>query len=237
MFKFIALTLTAVAAVRGIVIPATHISRRDLATYDSSALESYSTYSTRYQELGCSSQHDTQFFTDCCHPLLKDQTLADRPSYCTPTNSSTSATPTASADPENTTTSIPLSVNAAAPPPGSGSSPTTPAASAPSPTNTGTATWFTQDNNPGACGIVHQDSDEVVALASAIYDGKYCGMKVLLTNLATGATTQATVADECPGCRSMYSLDLSQGAFNALSGNNLGMGVFPLGWSFVPNQS
>ena len=34
------------------------------------ALQNYSDYSTRYQLLGCAQQHNTQFFTDCCHPLL-----------------------------------------------------------------------------------------------------------------------------------------------------------------------
>lgn len=243
MFKLIALTLCAITAVRGIVIPHAH---RDLSTYDSADLEPYTDYSARYQELNCASQHNTQFFTDCCHPMLKGQTLqADRKPYCIPASSSASASataPTATEDPEDSsssapasaaTSAIPAPVNAAAPPPSAPASPTV-AVSAPAPTNSGKATWFYQHGTAGACGTVHQDTDKVIALDSAIYGGgKFCGKTVQLINVATGATTQATVADECPTCESADSIDLSQGAFNALTGSNLGLGEFDIAWFFT----
>jgi hypothetical protein len=89
------------------------------------------------------------------------------------------------------------------------------------------ATWFLQNDTAGACGTVHQDSDFIIALDSAIYDnGKFCGQEVKLVNIATGATTNAKVADECPTCDAPHSIDLSQGAFEALTNNNLPLGEF-----------
>ncbi|ORX36521.1 RlpA-like double-psi beta-barrel-protein domain-containing protein-containing protein [Kockovaella imperatae] len=50
-------------------------------------LENYTTYHTRYLALDCQDKHNTEFFEQCCHPLLATQTLkADRPSQCWPTN-------------------------------------------------------------------------------------------------------------------------------------------------------
>lgn len=96
----------------------------------------------------------------------------------------------------------------------------------------GEATWFTQDDNAGACGTVHADSDYVVALDSAFYgNGGYCGRGVTITNTANGKTVSATVADECPGCSSEYSLDLSVGAFEAIG--DLNDGEYPISWSFT----
>ncbi|GJE87161.1 hypothetical protein PsYK624_032440 [Phanerochaete sordida] len=216
MFKLVALTLCAISAVRGVVIPLSH---RDLAHYDSADLEPYSDYSTRYQLLDCASQHNTQFFDDCCHPLLKGQSLSDdRKPYCIPQSGSASVAPATAA-------AVPSVVNAAAPPPSSSAaSPTTPAAAAPAPSQTGHGTWFTQNNNAGACGTVHQDSDKVVALDSAIYDnGKWCGKSITITNLANGKTVQATVADECPTCDDKYSVDMSQGAFDAIGAESTGL--------------
>ena len=89
------------------------------------------------------------------------------------------------------------------------------------------ATWFTQNNTPGACGIVHQDSDFLIALDSAIYDnGKYCGKEVKLVNTQNGASVTATVQDECPTCDSATSIDLSVGAFKALTNGDLDLGMF-----------
>ncbi|KAJ9100090.1 hypothetical protein QFC19_005770 [Naganishia cerealis] len=47
-------------------------------------LEKYDQYNVRYKALNCSSQHNTTFFEDCCHPLLANETLTIRPAYCTP---------------------------------------------------------------------------------------------------------------------------------------------------------
>lgn len=89
------------------------------------------------------------------------------------------------------------------------------------------ATWFYQHNTAGACGTVHQDTDKVIALDSDVYDsGSHCGKTVMLVNLSNGKTTTATVADECPTCDSKLSIDLSQGAFGALTDNDYDLGEF-----------
>lgn len=51
-----------------------------------SGLENYGTYSARYTALSCQTQHNTTFFAKCCHPMLKTETLADRPAECNPAN-------------------------------------------------------------------------------------------------------------------------------------------------------
>ncbi|KAI0093691.1 RlpA-like double-psi beta-barrel-protein domain-containing protein-containing protein [Irpex rosettiformis] len=113
------LALSAVTAVNGIVLPhGTAAARhariaRDASTYDAAALEPYTDYNTRYWAIGCPSQHNTQFFDDCCHPLLKGETVErNRDAKCNPANLSSSATavgssaaPTASDDGEDCYTS------------------------------------------------------------------------------------------------------------------------------------
>lgn len=47
-------------------------------------LEEYKEYNIRYKALNCSTQHNTTFFEDCCHPLLANETLTIRADYCTP---------------------------------------------------------------------------------------------------------------------------------------------------------
>jgi hypothetical protein len=47
-------------------------------------LEEYKEYNIRYKALNCSTQHNTTFFDDCCHPLLANETLTIRADYCTP---------------------------------------------------------------------------------------------------------------------------------------------------------
>ncbi|KAK9893331.1 hypothetical protein P389DRAFT_19677 [Cystobasidium minutum MCA 4210] len=100
---------------------------------------------------------------------------------------------------------------------------------------TGQASWFTQNGNPGACGIYHSDSDYIVALQQDMYgnlgqQSQYCGRSLTITNTATGATAQAVVADACPGCATYHSLDLSTGLFQALG--NLDQGILPISWHF-----
>lgn len=55
---------------------------------------------------------------------------------------------------------------------------------------------------------------------------QYCGKNVILTNESNGKSITALVADACPTCESSGSLDLSEGAFGALTDNNFGLGVF-----------
>ncbi|TNY23358.1 RlpA-like double-psi beta-barrel-protein domain-containing protein-containing protein, partial [Rhodotorula diobovata] len=75
----------------------------------------------------------------------------------------------------------------------------------------------------GACGSTHSDSDKIVALQSSMYgSGEYCGKTVVVTNTANGESVTATVADECPGCSSSTSLDLSTGAFDAIGDEDTG---------------
>ncbi|KAI5117653.1 hypothetical protein M0805_008884 [Coniferiporia weirii] len=67
-----------------------------------SGLENYQTYHTRYLALGCQFQHGQTFFDECCHPLLKNQSLSSRPSECTP--SASASVSAASAEPTSTVT-------------------------------------------------------------------------------------------------------------------------------------
>ncbi|GAA5925057.1 RlpA-like double-psi beta-barrel domain-containing protein [Sporobolomyces koalae] len=98
-------------------------------------------------------------------------------------------------------------------------------------TYSGEATFFYQDGAAGACGSVNSDSSKIVALQTAMYgSGGYCGKTIKITNTATGASTEATVADECPGCSSSSSIDLSTGAFNAIGSEDTG--VLNVSWSF-----
>lgn len=73
-------------------------------------LEDYMTYHTRYLALTCYEKHDTEFFQDCCRPMLATENLKDnRKAYCVPSKEATAsvaaslsakysgATPTASA--------------------------------------------------------------------------------------------------------------------------------------------
>lgn len=85
----------------------------------------------------------------------------------------------------------------------------------------GKATFFYQGGAYGACGIIHQDSDKIVALEMSRYGGGSnnapdCGRQVEVTNVANGKSVIATVADACPGCANFNSLDLSVGAFDAI---------------------
>lgn len=96
----------------------------------------------------------------------------------------------------------------------------------------GKATFFYQEGNPGACGKVHDDSAFIVAIQSKMYDdGKHCGKTVMITRKSTGKTIKAIAADECPGCPTGQSLDLSVGAFNALG--NPAEGIFDIHWAIV----
>ena len=67
MFSFTVLTLASLAAsANALVIPRHNAP----ASYMQGYLENYKTYNTRYMALDCESKHNTQFFDDCCHPML-----------------------------------------------------------------------------------------------------------------------------------------------------------------------
>ncbi|MCJ1271477.1 hypothetical protein MMC22_011378, partial [Lobaria immixta] len=108
----------------------------------------------------------------------------------------------------------------------------------------GVATFYEQNGNPGSCGHVHQESDYIAAISTSWqgtgYPPKYCDRKISITNQGggqnnngVGKTITVTVADTCPGCDSNH-LDLSHGAFQALTGGNLDPpGQFNIKWNFL----
>ncbi|KIJ46629.1 hypothetical protein M422DRAFT_249786 [Sphaerobolus stellatus SS14] len=68
-------------------------------------------------------------------------------------------------------------------------------------THTGTATYYLQEGAAGACGIVHKDTDHVVALQTEQYtNGVQCGRTITITDNTTGKTATGIVVDLCPGC-------------------------------------
>ncbi|ELU44802.1 rare lipoprotein A (RlpA)-like double-psi beta-barrel domain-containing protein [Rhizoctonia solani AG-1 IA] len=100
----------------------------------------------------------------------------------------------------------------------------------------GFATFFTQNNNAGACGDVHGDYDKVVALDYRRYGplnqkSEHCGKFVQITNINNGKSVRAKVADACPSCVNGNCLDLSLGTFNAIAAESEGM--VPIKWTFV----
>ncbi|BGO88836.1 hypothetical protein NBRC10512_002192 [Rhodotorula toruloides] len=94
---------------------------------------------------------------------------------------------------------------------------------------TGQATYYYQYGVAGSCGNYNSDSDYIVAVNAAQMNSGWCGKTVHITNTATGASITATIADTCPGCAEQ-SLDLSQGAFDALGSES--QGVLPISWGF-----
>ncbi|KAF7792963.1 hypothetical protein EIP86_004066 [Pleurotus ostreatoroseus] len=217
MFKLLSTLVFAATAVHAIAIPRATAP----SSYNTDLLEPYDTYNTRYLALDCEDKHDTSFFDDCCHPLLNTQSLSDRPSYCTP--GSSSSAPAA--------TSIAV-VNAAAAPAVTASA----SSGEDADTHAGKATWFYQNGVAGACGTVHAETDKIIALDTALYgntgvQSQYCGKSLIITNKSNGKTVTATVADACPTCESADSIDLSQGAFEALA--DLSVGEFDVEWHFT----
>jgi len=115
------------------------------------------------------------------------------------------------------------------------------ASPSPSPTTTGSGsgdfqtgghgTWFLQNNNAGACGQVHLDTDFIVAMDSAIFNLDLCGKRVEITNLANGKTVTATVADECPTCDNSKSIDMSVATFEAIALKSVGLILIE--WRYV----
>ncbi|CAD6565678.1 MAG: hypothetical protein CYPHOPRED_005902 [Cyphobasidiales sp. Tagirdzhanova-0007] len=106
----------------------------------------------------------------------------------------------------------------------------------------GQATYFEQDGALGACGTYSQDSDYIVAIsedqyAATIYDPDdqmswLCFQNVTIQNTDNGQYVQAMIVDSCPGC-AYGSLDLSPVTFQALSFNNLDLGVLPITWNII----
>jgi len=237
-----ALLLAVLAVVQAVPVPVPGYQHAS----DNTTLEPYNTYHTRYIALDCQDKHNTQFFTDCCHPLLATETLANnRKPYCDPSNSAAPAS--------GTPASVPAAL-ASTPAPvdtddseedcedDDDSDNTTPAP-APSDnnnnnsgnTNSGTyngdATFFYQDGNPGNCGQYSQDTDYLIALPTSMYGGgEDCGRTVSITNTNNGKQVSAVVKDSCPTCPG-NSIDLSVATFNAIATPE--EGEVPITWSFT----
>ncbi|KAJ7202735.1 RlpA-like double-psi beta-barrel-protein domain-containing protein-containing protein, partial [Mycena rebaudengoi] len=80
----------------------------------------------------------------------------------------------------------------------------------------------------GACGAPLQNSDFIVALSEAHYDGgAHCWQHLDVEY--NGQHIDVTVGDLCPGCTT-DGLDLSEGAFAAIE--NLDAGRITVAWSF-----
>ncbi|THH26468.1 hypothetical protein EUX98_g7725 [Antrodiella citrinella] len=133
MFTLIALATLALSAVsvNGLAIP------REIkpATYSEGYLENYQVYHERYMALDCEDQHNTSFFTSCCHPLLATESLEkDRPAECNPANlpvcESDSPAPTSSDAPAPSSSVAPVHSSSVVPPPSSSAAPSTHAAPA-----------------------------------------------------------------------------------------------------------
>ncbi|KAG1875206.1 RlpA-like double-psi beta-barrel-protein domain-containing protein-containing protein [Suillus tomentosus] len=233
-FATLVLSLIATSAVSALVVPRTSAPQG----WDTSALEPYDTYHCRYVAIQCQTQHNTQFFSDCCHPLAAGESASALPAQCQMPSGVTcsngepesNASPSASspvAAPAPTTTSTTEAVSTTAPSTGSSDS---------SLNYGGYATYFYQEGNPGACGTVHSDSDFICAMDQSRYGNSgntspLCGQQVQITNQINGNTVVVTIADDCPTCQNSNSIDLSVAAFQAL--DDLSVGDLPITWKFL----
>jgi len=276
LFCIVPLALAAVSAVSG------HVIRRQQhkaapSGWETSILQNYDDYHVRYIQWDCQKQHNTTFFDECCHPLLKGEPISVLENLgcgdgCDDGDSSAppSSTPPSSSQPAQATTPPPATSSSLSKPasgaiakgddspapssslaPSSSPTPTTPtstppkSSTSPPPAQTsgsgsgngsgsdenkgGQATFFTQNDTPGACGVIHQDSDLICALDSAIFNLDLCGKSVFIQSGDQSVTV--TVADECPSCKNRNSIDLSKGAFDQLGSESTG--VLPIEWKFV----
>ncbi|KAI1270354.1 RlpA-like double-psi beta-barrel-protein domain-containing protein-containing protein [Xylariaceae sp. FL1019] len=89
---------------------------------------------------------------------------------------------------------------------------------------TGDITYY--EPGLGACGWTNSDSEDVVALSTADYDGN-CGKSITITK--DGKTASAKVVDKCPSCAS-GSIDVSSTVFAQLA--DLSVGRTTVSWSF-----
>ncbi|KAJ7757782.1 RlpA-like double-psi beta-barrel-protein domain-containing protein-containing protein [Mycena maculata] len=90
------------------------------------------------------------------------------------------------------------------------------------------ATFYTPNGGIGACGAPLQNSDFIMALNEAQYNGgAHCWQHLDVEY--NRKTINVTVGDLCPGCGT-DGLDLSEGAFASLA--DLSIGVLTVNWSF-----
>ncbi|KAG2144884.1 expansin family protein, partial [Suillus cothurnatus] len=223
-FATVVLSLIATSTVSALVVPRATAP----SGWDTAALEPYDTYHCRYTALSCQTQHNTAFFSECCHPLAANESVSALPSECQMPSGSTcsngelvstggsddgcgdgpSSTPTASAPASFTSSSsAPASFT---------SSSSAPLNVAPTPTPT-----------QRACGTVHSDNDFICAIDQSRYGNSgdtssLCGQQVQITNQINGNTVVVTIADDCPTCANENSIDLSVAAFQALDSLSVG---------------
>lgn len=233
-FATLVLSLIATSAVSALVVPRTAAPQG----WDTSALEPYDTYHCRYVAIQCQTQHNTQFFSDCCHPLAAGESASALPAQCQmpsgvtcsngePVSNASPASSTPVAAPAPTTTSTTEAASTTAPSTGSSDS---------SLNYGGYATYFYQEGNAGACGTVHSDSDYICAMDQSRYGDSgnaspLCGQQVQITNQINGNTVVVTIADDCPTCQNSNSIDLSVAAFQAL--DSLDAGDISIVWKFL----
>lgn len=77
-FATLVLSLIATSAVSALVVPRATAPQG----WNPAALEPYDTYHCRYLALQCQNQHNTQFFSDCCHPLAAGESASVLPAQC-----------------------------------------------------------------------------------------------------------------------------------------------------------
>jgi hypothetical protein len=87
---FSAIALSLVASVSSLAVPRATPPKG----WNTALLENYDTYHTRYMALSCNAKHDSAFFNQCCHPLLKTQSINSLPAQCNP-NAASKPTPSA----------------------------------------------------------------------------------------------------------------------------------------------
>lgn len=190
--------LTAFLALAAIAQAAPVAQKDAPGSYAEGYLEPYMTYHTRYITIGCAGKQDSQFFTDCCSPMLSTETLEDaRLPYCRP-NATESASVSSSAAPVHQTASADYEAQSAYAEAITSESAaeatstwvaettststwsakpekTTKASSGGSSSSYdktgGFATYFHQNGNAGACGDYHSDSEYGIAIDSNGYWG------------------------------------------------------------------
>ena len=86
------------------------------------------------------------------------------------------------------------------------------------------------DTGFGSCGWNSKDSEYVVAVNSAQFNGgSHCGKHIGIYNKKTGNMADATIVDECPTCE-RGSIDLSRSLFGYLNNGDMDAGTFPVIW-------
>ncbi|SGY35318.1 BQ5605_C002g01752 [Microbotryum silenes-dioicae] len=213
------------------------ISATQFAVGADAAAKAAAAKSADTSEAAASSAAQQQASTKAATTQAAQQQQKTSAAYVTPTTTAYVApTTTTKVAPTTTTTAYvaPTTTAYVAPKTSAYVAPTTSAykaSSASSGSYSGTATYFTQGGVAGNCGQVHQDSDYIVALTSAMYSGgSHCGQGVRICT-SSGKCISATVADSCPSCSSSGDLDLSVSAFRALA--SLDAGVVGISWSFA----